>query len=72
MLAVAGCTDFPGDVTVLRDGTDLAPLAGVLHIAGTLKIGGIEYGAQSMLTSLAALSDLESVGGLDLTQIDIP
>lgn len=70
--AVAGCTDFPGDVWVLSGVTDLAPIAGVRHIAGTLTIGGYQFGTEANVTSLDAFSALETVGGLDLTELPVP
>lgn len=70
--AVAGCTDFPGALRVLTGVTDLAPLAGVRHIAGTLTIGGVLFGTEANVTSLDAFSELETVGGLDFTDIPVP
>lgn len=69
--AVAGCTEFPGGIKVLRDVTDLSPLAGVRRIAGTLAIGGLDWDEEAHVTSLAAFSELERLGGLDLTKVDV-
>ncbi|MBZ5712709.1 leucine-rich repeat domain-containing protein [Nannocystis pusilla] len=71
VVAVAGCAEFPGDVTVGRDVTDLAPLAGVRRIAGRLTVGGYTHALESMLTSLDAFAALEHVGGLELTNVEV-
>ncbi|MCY1056521.1 hypothetical protein [Nannocystis sp. SCPEA4] len=71
VVAVAGCVEFPGDVTVQRDVVDLAPLTGVRRIAGTLTVGGYTHALESMVTSLDAFAELEHVGGLELTNVDV-
>lgn len=72
VLAVAGCTDFPGHVEVGDAITDLTPLAGVRRIAGTFSVGSFNSQEPALLTSFAGLEDLESLGGLDLAPVPVP
>lgn len=68
--AVAGCQHFPGRLTVLPfEALDLSPLAGVKTVAGALQIG--KTGDQGKVTSLAAFSELEAVGGLEVTMMPV-
>jgi len=69
VLLHAGCADFPGDLTIGYRVTDIAPLAGIRTVAGTLTIGTI--GWEGSLTTLDPLASLESVGGLDVAMLPI-
>lgn len=71
VLAVAGCTEFPGDVEIGREITDLTPLAGVRRIAGTLSAGTFNSQAPAMLGSFAGLEQLESLGNLILEPLPV-
>lgn len=68
--ALAGCTELTGDLSIADAVTSLAPLADLRHIAGALRIGRGEGIPPPMLTSLAGLEALESVGGLAISELD--
>lgn len=72
VLAVAGCTEFPGDVRVGSAVTDLTPLAGVRRIAGTLSAGTFNSEVPATLGSFAGLEELESLGSLILEPVPVP
>lgn len=61
--ALAGCTDLPGDLSIVGPITDLTPLASLAHVGGLLKLDGRSH-VDSKLLSLAGLESLQSVGGL--------
>lgn len=69
VLLHAGCADFPGDLTIAYKVHDVAPLAGIRTVAGTLTIGTL--GWEGGLTTLDPLASLRSVGGLNVAMVPI-
>lgn len=68
--ALAGCTDIPGDLEIRGPITDLTPLSELRTVAGNLIISGKTH-PSVVLTSLAGLENLESVGGLGLSDLGV-